>query len=53
MDEPIQTPCTKACQLDPDGICVGCGRTIDEIVRWIEMTPEERKEIMMRLEGGG
>jgi len=28
------------------GLCLGCGRTIDEIARWAGMSPEERRDIM-------
>jgi hypothetical protein len=31
----LQSPCTKDCKIDPaSGLCRGCLRTIDEIVRW-------------------
>jgi len=28
------SPCTGVCRLNPDEVCVGCGRTLDEIVEW-------------------
>jgi len=38
------------CVLDPDsGLCLGCGRTIDEIARWSAMTEAERTRIMADL----
>ena len=33
------SPCTGICSLNDDDICVGCGRTIDEIVGWASLTP--------------
>lgn len=46
----IPSPCTKICTLDAKGtLCVGCGRTLDEIARWATMTAEERDTIMARL----
>jgi predicted Fe-S protein YdhL (DUF1289 family) len=36
--------------MDETGKCIGCGRTNEEIVKWIDYTPEERKTIMDRLE---
>jgi predicted Fe-S protein YdhL (DUF1289 family) len=46
------TPCIQVCILDPGlRLCLGCGRTIDEIARWSAMTEEERKQIMERLPG--
>jgi len=31
------------------GLCLGCGRTIDEIARWATMSPSERIEVMREL----
>jgi predicted Fe-S protein YdhL (DUF1289 family) len=46
----IETPCTKVCTIDPArGICVGCGRTVDEIGRWLEMSAAERRQVMQQL----
>jgi uncharacterized protein len=28
------------------GLCIGCGRTIDEIAGWSDMSPGERPAIM-------
>jgi predicted Fe-S protein YdhL (DUF1289 family) len=43
----LETPCVNICLIDSDaGLCIGCGRTIDEISRWGAMTPVERREIM-------
>jgi predicted Fe-S protein YdhL (DUF1289 family) len=42
----IETPCIKVCTLDArNGICLGCGRTIDEISCWVEMTAAERARV--------
>jgi uncharacterized protein len=33
--------------MDPrSGLCIGCGRTLDEIARWAEMSAQERRAIM-------
>jgi len=43
----LETPCVNICLIDSDaGLCIGCGRTIDEISRWGSMTPVERRAIM-------
>jgi predicted Fe-S protein YdhL (DUF1289 family) len=43
----IQTPCTRICTVDPrSGLCLGCGRTLDEIARWTALTDRERARIM-------
>ncbi len=46
----IESPCVKICTLDAlSGLCLGCGRTIDEIARWGAMSPDERARIMREL----
>jgi predicted Fe-S protein YdhL (DUF1289 family) len=46
----IQSPCIKICTLDArSGLCLGCGRTIDEIARWGGMSEAERARIMAEL----
>jgi uncharacterized protein len=46
----IETPCVKICTLDARmGLCLGCGRTIDEIARWTTMTASERAQVMLEL----
>lgn len=43
----VPSPCTKACRLDPStGLCRGCLRTIEEIVRWGGADDAERKRIL-------
>jgi predicted Fe-S protein YdhL (DUF1289 family) len=43
----LETPCVNICLLDTEsGLCAGCGRTTDEIARWVEMTPNQRRAIM-------
>jgi len=49
---PIRTPCTKVCTIDPvSRLCVGCGRTIEEIAQWSALTDAERARIMAELAG--
>jgi len=46
----IETPCVKICTLDAQRrLCLGCGRTTDEIARWAGMTPAERRRVMGEL----
>ena len=46
----IESPCIKICTLDArSALCLGCGRTIDEIARWIAMSDAERSRIMAEL----
>jgi len=46
----IISPCIKVCALDPQrSFCIGCCRTLDEIVRWSSMSNEERETVMRSL----
>jgi predicted Fe-S protein YdhL (DUF1289 family) len=46
----IASPCTKVCTIDPrSGLCCGCGRTLDEIARWMSFSETERSRIMAEL----
>ena len=48
----IESPCIKICTLDArSGLCLGCGRTIDEIAQWTTMSAEERQRVMAELPG--
>jgi predicted Fe-S protein YdhL (DUF1289 family) len=38
--------------MDPErGLCLGCGRTLDEIARWSAMSEAEREAVLRRLPG--
>ena len=46
----MKSPCVQVCQMDPRrGLCIGCGRTLDEIARWAQMNDEERERIIAEL----
>jgi predicted Fe-S protein YdhL (DUF1289 family) len=45
----IESPCISVCRYD-DELCVGCGRTVDEIVNWYDMTDDEKQAVLNRLE---
>ena len=46
----ISTPCIKLCVIEPSlRLCIGCGRSIDEISQWSGLTEPERLDIMAAL----
>ena len=46
----IASPCVNLCQMDDvTGWCEGCGRTIDEIVRWGSTDDADRAAVMAEL----
>ena len=40
----LNSPCVRNCCLDPNDICLGCFRSLDEIMQWgrSETTPEQK-----------
>jgi uncharacterized protein len=47
----VSTPCINVCLLDPlSALCIGCGRTGEEITAWATMIETERLAIMAGLE---
>lgn len=47
-DEPVESPCVSVCQVDGDDVCIGCGRSIDEIVSWLSLNERERAAVVAR-----
>ena len=42
------SPCIGVCR--PEAfVCVGCGRTLDEIARWSRMDEDERAAVVARV----
>ncbi len=47
----VPSPCVNICELDGDFVCIGCGRTIEEVLKWPEYTDEQKKAVLDRLFG--
>jgi len=45
------SPCVNICELDTDFVCKGCGRSIEEILKWQEYTAEQQKAVLDRIFG--
>jgi predicted Fe-S protein YdhL (DUF1289 family) len=46
----LSTPCVKLCVIDPiSTLCIGCGRTVDEIASWTALNEAERLAVMAGL----
>jgi predicted Fe-S protein YdhL (DUF1289 family) len=46
----VESPCVKICIYEPGaGLCLGCGRSLDEIAGWAAMSSAERRRIMAAL----
>jgi predicted Fe-S protein YdhL (DUF1289 family) len=40
------TPCSKNCRLNSDDLCIGCGRTREELTDWLAMTNDQKRLAM-------
>lgn len=46
--DPLASPCIRTCCLDDDDVCMGCGRSLAEIVSWGTASDDEKREILAR-----
>jgi predicted Fe-S protein YdhL (DUF1289 family) len=46
IDAAAASPCINVCQLDAQGLCVGCRRTLEEIAEWPGASEARRREIL-------
>ncbi len=45
--------CIRNCLLNRDcAVCIGCGRTLDEISAWPMLTPVEKQRVIDRINRG-
>ncbi|QOR37633.1 DUF1289 domain-containing protein [Billgrantia diversa] len=49
MAKKIESPCVSVCQLKGD-LCIGCGRTMEEIRQWKAMKRPEKMKTVKRAE---
>ncbi|WP_404363536.1 DUF1289 domain-containing protein [Marinobacter sp.] len=49
--ESVRSPCVSVCALDECDVCIGCQRTVDEIMHWSRMSNEERLEVLRKVAG--
>lgn len=43
------SPCVKRCNLR-EGVCIGCHRTLDEIITWRDMTVDDRMRVLREIQ---
>jgi predicted Fe-S protein YdhL (DUF1289 family) len=44
----ISSPCIRNCCLDEDDICIGCSRSIEEILQWGDAGNEQKLQILIK-----
>ncbi|MFC4655457.1 DUF1289 domain-containing protein [Rheinheimera marina] len=42
----LPSPCTRICCLDLQDICLGCGRSLDEIKAWSNADEQRQQQIL-------
>jgi uncharacterized protein len=45
----ITSPCIKECRLNDVEVCMGCHRTLTEIMDWPHMTDRERRTVYINI----
>jgi uncharacterized protein len=48
MEGTLPSPCIRNCCLDEHEICLGCGRSLDEIRDWGGAPDAKRREILAK-----
>lgn len=46
--DPLASPCVRNCCLDERNVCMGCGRSLDEIIAWGTATDAEKSATLAR-----
>ena len=47
---PVPSPCVSVCRMDDrSGLCLGCFRTIDEIMVWGRQSDRERRVVWQQI----
>ncbi len=43
----VQSPCVRLCGIDEaTGFCIGCYRTLDEVVAWQQLTQTQQLQVV-------
>lgn len=45
---PTASPCIRRCTLDEADICIGCGRSLQDILDWSAMDADARVQVLER-----
>ena len=46
----VKSPCTNICKMSTDGkLCIGCGRSMEEIVNWAYLSNDEKEKIIQKI----
>ena len=45
----VESPCINVCKIEND-VCIGCGRTLEEIAHGLEMTDADKEQVNANLQ---
>jgi predicted Fe-S protein YdhL (DUF1289 family) len=48
LPDPLASPCVRNCCLDDDNVCMGCGRSLEEIIQWGSASDADKSAILAR-----
>jgi hypothetical protein len=46
--DPLASPCVRNCCLDEGDVCMGCGRSLEEIIAWSTASDGEKSATLAR-----
>ena len=49
-DASVASPCIDVCELDGQGVCLGCFRHSDEIMAWPSLDNAGKRSVLERVE---
>lgn len=49
-DDLIASPCVRQCCLDERDVCLGCYRSLDEILAWHNMDEQQKSTLLKTLQ---
>jgi predicted Fe-S protein YdhL (DUF1289 family) len=44
-----RSPCVSICALDENDLCIGCHRSLDEIMNWPRLDNDERLKVLEKV----
>jgi uncharacterized protein len=46
--DPLASPCVRNCCLDEHNVCIGCGRSLEEIIAWSAASDSDKSATLAR-----
>jgi len=47
-NDPLASPCVRNCCLDERNVCMGCGRSLEEIIAWGTASDADKSATLAR-----